>query len=585
MRSTIYLIISCCLTLSFTTFANDRVIESLESAVDISGQWKYRVGDNAAWASPSYDDSAWPHILVPQNWGKSKLPSDVDYLWYRLNVKIDRTAVDQKYLHRLSVYIGHVMSAYEIYVNGHQLGGLGSPDDHLPECQHQTNYQIPYYVIDGTDELVIALRVWRKPFLFSGGLGGANHGRYLLATSEQLYLETFWDNMVPVVLASIYLLFGIYHLYLYRRNKEFPEYLWVGLFTISLSVYTVLISHVGDLLPINSALKVKIVYSLIFSLPIMGISFVTNLMRCTVNRFVKFYQYSFLVFIFLLLVDIELYDKSSLVFPWQVWLAPGIVVSLLYVIKLAINNNQEAKTLVIGLLIFSATIISDGLVVNGVIELPRLTSLGFLFVVIGMASSLSNRFILSHANLEDAVKERTQALQKMNAELDSMAHIDPLTNIYNRRSFEDTFDRLVNTKSKGERCYWLALLDIDNFKEINDSYGHNIGDLVLVTLANIIKQKLDKNELLGRWGGEEYILLLEQDNIKLAQIILESIRYDVETLVIESDIGPIKVTVSIGVIKYQHQSLSTSIKNADKALYQAKLDGKNKIEFFTAEQD
>jgi|TARA_B110000902_G_scaffold266241_2_gene353220 sialate O-acetylesterase len=126
--------------------------------VDISGQWKYRVGDNAAWASPSYDDSAWHHILVPQNWGKSKLSSDVDYLWYRLNVKIDRTAVDQKYLHRLSVYIGHVMSAYEIYVNGHRLGGLGSPDDHLPECQHQTNYQIPYYVIDGTDELVIALK-------------------------------------------------------------------------------------------------------------------------------------------------------------------------------------------------------------------------------------------------------------------------------------------------------------------------------------------------------------------------------------------------------------------------------------------
>jgi polar amino acid transport system substrate-binding protein len=112
---------------------------------------------------------------------------------------------------------------------------------------------------------------------------------------------------------------------------------------------------------------------------------------------------------------------------------------------------------------------------------------------------------LSHANLEDAVKERTQALQKLNAELDSMAYNDPLTNIYNRRSFEDTFNRLVNTKSKGEHCYWLALLDIDKFKEINDSYGHNIGDLVLVSLANIIKQKLDKNELQGRWGGEEYI--------------------------------------------------------------------------------
>jgi hypothetical protein len=124
----------------------------------------------------------------------------------------------------------------------------------------------------------------------------------------------------------------------------------------------------------------------------MGISFIANLMQCTVNRFVKFYKYSFLVFILLLLVDIELYDKSSLVFPWQVWLASGIDGSLLYVIKFALNNNQEAKTLVLGLLIFSATVISDGLDVNGVIELPRLTSLGFLCVVIGMASSLSNRF-------------------------------------------------------------------------------------------------------------------------------------------------------------------------------------------------
>jgi diguanylate cyclase (GGDEF)-like protein len=578
-----YLILGWCLTLSFAAYSKDINIVSFENAIDISGQWKYQVGDNATWSNPQYNDSAWDQITVPQNWGASDIPSDVDYLWYRLKVKIDRSTVDQKDLHRLSVYVGHIMSAYEIYVNGYRLGGLGSIENHLPACQHQTNYQIPYHVLDGTDELVIALRVWRKPFLFSGELGGANQGRFLLATSEQLYIATLWGNLLPVVLASIYLLFGIYHLYLYRRNKQFPEYLWVGLFTISLSIYTILISHVGDLLPLNNALKGKMEYALIFSLPILAILFITNLLKSSVNKFVRFYQYSFLLFVLLALIDTDLFDKSSLVLPWQIWLAPGIIVTLCYVSKLALDNNQEARTLIAGLAIFSVTVVSDALVVNGVIELPRLAPLGFLFVVIGMVFSLSNRFILSHVNLEHAVKERTHELQKMNAELDSIAHIDPLTNIYNRRSFEDTFNRVVNSKSNVENGYWLALLDIDNFKKINDSFGHNIGDNVLVSLAELIKQKLDENELLGRWGGEEYILLLQQDNKKLAQIVLESIRYDVESLAIESDIGPVKVTVSIGVAKYQQELLNNTVKNADKALYQAKADGKNKIEFFIGE--
>lgn len=585
MKSILYIILGCCLNLSFAAHANDVNITSFESAIDISGQWKYQIGDNATWASPQYNDSAWDQIMVPQNWGKSDIPSDVEFLWYRLNIKIDLLAVDQKDLHRLSVYIGHIMSAYEIYVNGYRLGGLGSIENHLPACQHQTNYQIPYHVLDGTDELVIALRVWRKPFLFSGELGGANHGQFLLATSEQLYIATLWGNLLPVVLASIYLLFGIYHLYLYRRNQQFPEYLWVGLFTISLSIYTILISHIGDLLPLDNALKGKIEYALIFSLPTLAILFITNLLKSSVNNFVRFYQYSFLLFVLLALIDTDLFDKPSLVFPWQIWLAPGIIVTLCYVTKLALDSNKEARTLIVGLAIFSVTVFSDALVVNGVIELPRLAPLGFLFVVIGMGFSLSNRFLLSHVNLEHAVKERTQELQKMNAELDSMAHIDSLTNIYNRRSFEDTFNRLVSTKSNQDSSYWLALLDLDNFKAVNDSYGHNIGDLVLISLAELIKQKLDENELLGRWGGEEYILLLQQDNKKLAQIVLESIRYDVESLMIESDTGPIKVTVSIGVAKYQQESLNTGVKNADKALYQAKAGGKNKIEFFNAEED
>ena len=225
--------------------------------------------------------------------------------------------------------------------------------------------------------------------------------------------------------------------------------------------------------------------------------------------------------------------------------------------------------------------VSNVLVINDVIALANLMILGFLFVVLGMVFSLSNRFILSHVDLKQAVKARTHELKMMNAELDSMTHIDPLTNIYNRRSFEDTLNCLITTNSKVENNYWLALLNIDNFKKINDSYGHNIGDIVIISLAELIKQKLDQNELLGRWNGEEYILLLQQNNKKLAQIVLESIRYDIERLVIESDAGEVKVTVSISVDKYQQESLNTSVKNADKGLYQAKVGGKNKIEFIT----
>ena len=146
----------------------------------------------------------------------------------------------------------------------------------------------------------------------------------------------------------------------------------------------------------------------------------------------------------LALIDTDLFDKSSLVFLWQIWLAPGIIVTLCYVTKLALNNNQEARTLIAGLAIFSVTVVSDALVVNGVTELPRLAPLGFLFVVIGMVFSLSNRFILSHVNLEHAVKERTHELQKMNVLRRIIAPMGTMDAI------EFINSKLKNTKNNAE---------------------------------------------------------------------------------------------------------------------------------------
>lgn len=177
----------------------------------------------------------------------------------------------------------------------------------------------------------------------------------------------------------------------------------------------------------------------------------------------------------------------------------------------------------------------------------------------------------------------TQSTLRTNAALNSLAATDPLTGLWNRRSM-DLRLREKNSKNNIDTSpFSLLMLDIDFFKRINDSYGHNIGDNVLVNIAECIKNQLRYGDVASRWGGDEFLILLNNTSITDARSAAERIRAAVENCVTEIDDKmktKIKCTVTIGVTTTfpADMNIETVISLADKRLYHGKQKGRNRVE-------
>lgn len=163
--------------------------------------------------------------------------------------------------------------------------------------------------------------------------------------------------------------------------------------------------------------------------------------------------------------------------------------------------------------------------------------------------------------------------------LDALHHAtyDKLTKIYNRHTFEGHFERELSRVKRYERPLCIALLDIDHFKKFNDTFGHLIGDEVLILLAQEISHSIRGTDIFARWGGEEFVLLMSETDLAKARKVVETIRSKIEQLK-----HPIagSITISIGLTKAKlHDSYQSLFARCDQALYQAKMLGRNQVAF------
>ena len=159
-----------------------------------------------------------------------------------------------------------------------------------------------------------------------------------------------------------------------------------------------------------------------------------------------------------------------------------------------------------------------------------------------------------------------------------LAHIDSLTQTYNKATFEDTVNREINLALRNRNNLSVIFLDIDHFKSINDSYGHACGDVVLSTTAKLIKNCARNSDIIFRYGGEEFVLLLSNTDISGAELLAERIRNEIEQHTIAYDMQPIKITASIGVTSLAtSDSLDDFIQRADDEMYRAKAKGRNQV--------
>jgi len=188
---------------------------------------------------------------------------------------------------------------------------------------------------------------------------------------------------------------------------------------------------------------------------------------------------------------------------------------------------------------------------------------------------VDGNFKQTHGTLQNITERKA-----MEDHLKRLATTDPLTALNNRRSFYEKSEHERKKALRFKHAFSILMLDIDHFKAINDTYGHDVGDDVLKAIAGVLAGSLRDVDILGRMGGEEFAITLPETSMPKAVQVAERIRATIDALVVEAESNAIDMKISIGVasLTADGESVESLLTQADKLLYQAKEHGRNRVE-------
>jgi diguanylate cyclase (GGDEF)-like protein len=272
--------------------------------------------------------------------------------------------------------------------------------------------------------------------------------------------------------------------------------------------------------------------------------------------------------------------------------------------RAAVSGNTEARLLTLNFLVMGVLALYSILVANGVLpwtdEIDYLLlfqfSLGLTAILIRRLLGFYRRFStyaeqlavqseqlkLLNQNLEHKVAERTRQLEMANRRLreekvtlEISSITDGLTGLYNRTYVLDRFEKELAASRRYGKLLSVIMLDLDHFKRVNDAYGHQVGDAVMQRVTAIFKAVIRESDLAGRYGGEEFLIVLPETDCGEAAVVAERIRVQVEELQwTEPGLRP---TISGGVAEFSEEGADRLLQRADGLLYRAKELGRNRI--------
>ncbi len=191
---------------------------------------------------------------------------------------------------------------------------------------------------------------------------------------------------------------------------------------------------------------------------------------------------------------------------------------------------------------------------------------------------------LKHQN--EIFLKKVEAQQKTINELKSKleiveaeANLDPLTDLFNRRSLERALEEFFGLCKYSKMTFSLILIDLDDFKYVNDNYGHHVGDLVLAKVAKVLRTNMRAKDIVGRWGGDEFVAILPNTDLENAKKVVERLKSKLEKMEILAEGRRFKVSISAGVVQCgeNFQSWLDMIKEADRLMYEDKKKKKKAL--------
>ena len=333
-----------------------------------------------------------------------------------------------------------------------------------------------------------------------------------------------------------------------KTNKELEDFLDTALYLISLKVQNIVLTNrMQKSIDFQNAMKniAKIIetqYELHYIIPLLG------------EMIDKFIQ-NHLIYIFIK-------DKTDFKLMWPIACNDTKIMDI-------INAEPRKRVTTHELGVFP--LINENKILGYVIT-----------------KKIDNKLTLKEIEyLEDLSNQAATTINRANAYAEILKHatLDALTGFYNRRQLEERTKQEIASSRRQKTPLCAIMTDIDFFKKVNDTYGHTVGDLVLKTVSKVMRSQLREYDIAGRYGGEEFVILLPFTKIEEAKMVAERLRKAIENKVIDiSKINPespekeIHVTISLGVYQLKTEDKETDlINNADKALYKAKETGRNKV--------
>ncbi|PAU80765.1 diguanylate cyclase [Halovibrio salipaludis] len=440
----------------------------------------------------------------------------------------------------------------------HFVGGDRVPvhERSLPERLPSADYPFPpgetrlLLRVETADPMVV-------PFGFSSI--ATNHSR------EQS--ETAFYSFVYGVMFAL----SAYNLMLFASLRQ-RRYLFYSLYTASFIAMTVSYNGIGMALlwPQAVAWQQWAPPLLMLCFTSSGLAFGTNFLRTRRHRPWLHRSIQILcVASFALLGVCFALDEQGLALRLAFLFVPVFTVLMLYMgVSSWMSGNESARYFMLGTLASAIGASITALTVTGTITYTRL---GFYAVDIGMVVDA----MLLMLALADLVRKN----EKGRVAAERTAQIDLLTGLDNRRGFLPVAESFWSLVTRKQRDVCVAMIDIDHFKEINDQYGHATGDRVLKEIAGELDRSRRHGDLLARWGGEEFILLLPETTDAEARTVAERLRYNIERLRINDRNRTIRCTISIGIASRhsEHVTLDHTIAVADEKLYTAKVQGRNQV--------
>lgn len=557
----------------------------LERGIAINDEWAFMPQDDYRYSELGYDHSTWPTKNLTDEWPSAGYPASGHVIWLRKELQFD-VPLDYARAARLGLRFGPIRQAADVYAGGIKLGSIGYVDDGgEPDFRKVTVWRIPVEAISTDGRLVLAIRVWGKALRFGDGGARFTPNSQILGDYAALKRELRASKLPALFIAFVLFLFSLFSFYLYRRSHALRDYFWFGVVTLSTSIFTFVFHDWRELLGWSAQLSERLLFLSFAALVLGGQRLLWSLLVEPFPRWLTVYHLvavgACLVFALQpsLSVLLGVRDLFWLFFSLSV---PAVAGLLWRKLRAGVS---EARVVVVAVVLFLLLGWHD--MVRELFSYQStwavLYPYGFLMLAATMAILIANRFGAQVEVLEAAVAVKLAELEDINSQLRTLSERDSLTQLDNRRGLEDKARSLLSRPADVNKPAAVVLLDIDHFKRLNDQHGHQVGDQVLTEFSERLRAFCRSHDLVGRWGGEEFILILEGLDRQSARARLQ----DLHTLIGSrpfycegeaAQVFYVDVTATVGVAYYRSDDTFDSvISRADRALYRGKEQGRNQV--------